>query len=65
MKDLIISLFGEYSPVTYTVTNSDGTTSDVIASGLAGVDWQWVLGALVFLIAFYSLFRIIGLIFKR
>lgn len=72
MKDLILTLFGTYDPVmtqeAVAVTSVDGVTVieyvDVVASGFAGVDWPWVIGAFAFLLCLYSFFRIIGMIFK-
>ena len=71
MKALIESIFGSYTPVmtqeviSYTV---DGETLfehvDVVASGVAGVDWPWVMGVLLFAIVLRSLFRILGVFFK-
>lgn len=71
MKDLIVSLFGEYTPVMTSVTMTadiEGTLStrvvDVVASGAAGVDWPWVMGVLLFAIVLWSLFRILGVFFR-
>lgn len=72
MKDLIISLFGEYSPVMTqaytTIQDADlGTitqTYDVVASGMAGVDWPWLMGVVLFALVLWSLFRLLGVFFK-
>lgn len=71
MKDLIISIFGEYQPVTTQVLSPytvDGVTEyeilDVVASGAAGVDWAWIAGVVLFGIVLYSLFRLLGVFFK-
>lgn len=72
MKEMIVSLFGQYTPVTYSeyfyYTAADGTVlqdyNAVVASGLAGVDWPWIMGVLLFAIVLYSLFRILGVFFK-
>lgn len=72
MKDMIVSLFGSYTPVTYTeyiyYTAADGSVvqdfNEIVASGLAGVDWPWVMGVFLFAIVLYSLFRILGVFFK-
>ena len=72
MKSMITDLFGRYTPVTYTdyifVTAADGTVMseeiERVASGLAGVDWPWLMGVLLFAIVLYSLFRILGVFFK-
>ena len=71
MKDLIIRLFGEYVPVTYEVTvplSSDGSvieTYSAVASGLAGVDWEWLAGVLLFAIVLYCFLRIVGVFLKN
>ena len=72
MKDLIISLFGEYQPVTYlqyfTYTTAEGEVlldwNEVVAHGLAGVDWPWIAGVFLFGIVLYSFFRLLGVLFK-
>lgn len=61
MKDLIISLFGSYEPVVY--QNLDGV--DVVASGMAGVDWVFLSGVVLFGITLYCVFRAIGGVFKK
>lgn len=55
----IQNIFGEYEPIINTVTLADGTEK-VIQS----VDLGYCAGVLVFLVAFYCMFRIIGSIFK-
>ncbi len=45
-------LLGEYSPV----VDSTG----VIPAGFAGVDWPYLVRALVFVVVIYSLLRVIG-----
>lgn len=74
MKDLILSIFGEYEAVTYTVTNGvyNPALDDVeqiqysaVASGFAGVDWPFVLGVLVFIVALYCVLRIVGAVISR
>ena len=47
MSEVMISLFGVYTPV-------DGCA-----------DWQYIGGVLLFAICLYSLFRLLGGIFKR
>lgn len=61
MRDAVIAVFGEYKPVTYTM--ADGMT--VVPEGMAGVDWSYVGGILIFAIAFYSFFRFLGGVFKK
>lgn len=72
MKDMIYGLFGSYEPVTYLeffqTTAEDGSVAwdsyEVVASGLAGVDWPWVMGVVLFAIVLYSFFRLLGVILK-
>lgn len=54
------SVFGTYTPITY----NDGSI-DIIPSGMAGVDWQYLAGVIVFCVFIYSLFRFLGGIFRR
>lgn len=60
MRDIILNIFGSYSPVTYEL---DGV--EVVADGLAGVDWPYVLGVVLFGIVLYSVLRIIGVFLKK
>lgn len=53
------SIFGEYQPIITTIDLADGTQKIV-----QSVDIGYIAGVVVFCIAFYSLFRIIGSIFK-
>lgn len=72
MKDLIERLFGEYVPImtqeAVTVT-IDGVPSveyiDVIAPGVAGVDWMWISGVVLFGIVLFCALRIVGVLIKR
>lgn len=67
--NIINSIIGTYTPVTYEVTTelSDGTLSsyDAVASGMAGVDWPWVISAAIYALFIYCIFRLIGGIFRR
>ena len=72
MKDLIISIFGEYEPITYQLTSLAGSaddvyevTNDVIPNGFAGCDWTFILGVVAFLIVLYCILRIIGGVISR
>ena len=71
MRDLIVSIFGTYTPPTYAVTDYvdiDGTltavTTNIVPAGCAGVDWVYIAGVVLFAICLYSVFRIIGSVFK-
>lgn len=48
----IENLLGVYTPVV--------DSSGVIPSGFSGVDWPYMVRALIFVIVIYSVFRIIG-----
>lgn len=52
IRNFLATICGVYTPV----VASDGS----IPSGLAGVDWPYVLTALLVIITIYSIFRIIG-----
>lgn len=77
MKELIISIFGVYEPVTYeaisyyTAYSSEGeatleeVTNTVIPAGLAGCDWTYILGVVAFLVVLYCILRIIGGVISR
>lgn len=57
MKNLLIPLLGEYE-LQYTV---DGK----LVGGLAGLDYAWLFGALIFVVIIYSLFRLVGVLFGK
>lgn len=74
MKDLLASIFGTYTPVTYqyewsqwdTVTEQYLTMrATKVADGMAGVDWPYVLGVLIFIVSLYCVLRIIGAVINR
>lgn len=64
MRELIESLFGTYTPPTYTETVGE-LTQEVIPSGAAGVDWPYVLGVLAFLLVLYCILRIFGAVISK
>ena len=68
LLDAVYALFGEYTPRTYTVTTylDDGTAiqSTEIVPGLAGLDYDWIAGVSVFVLALYCIFRMIGGMFR-
>lgn len=57
MKDVIVSLFGEYQ-LTY-------TPEGALVGGLAGLDYAYIFGVLAFLIVLYSFFRLLGVLFQK
>lgn len=52
MKQLLTNLFGIYTPVT--------DQSGNVVSGMAGVDWPYVLGVCIFIVFLYCCLRIVG-----
>lgn len=61
MLELITSIFGVYTPVTYEVYNAATETYEtVVAQGFAGVDWPYILAVGGFFLVLYSIMRIIG-----
>ena len=69
LSDLATRVFGAYTPRTQTVTVylSDGSTVDSVepVPGVAGMDWYWISGVAVFLVVLISMFRLLGVVFKR
>lgn len=67
MKDLVISIFGSYEPIMTTEVHMVGDTLEevqVVASGMAGVDWSWLAGVILFAIVLYSFFRLVGVLLR-
>lgn len=69
MKALIISLFGAYSAPSDTIIeyvwnpaleDFEIVTNFITPSGLAGLDWPWIIGVSLFGLTLYSVLRIIG-----
>lgn len=69
MSGIVSAIFGTYSPKTQTVSQTleNGTvvTSQEIIPGVAGMDWHWIAGVLLFSIVLWSFFRFLGVIFKH
>ena len=72
LKALIVSIFGEYTPVmtqTLVTETVDGVTTtslvDVVASGAAGVDYAWLAGVALFGLLLYCVMRIFGSILTK
>lgn len=61
MRSIIVELFGSYEPVVY--QDVDGI--DIVASGMAGVDWTYLSGVVLFGITLYCVFRLIGGFLKK
>lgn len=71
LKALIISIFGEYTPVTTTSVVSETVGSEVnqylvetVASGSAGVDYEWIAGVALFGILLFCLMKLLGGVVK-
>lgn len=68
MADVIVSVFGEYHPKTQTVTeiSSDGTVVSYTeyVPGLAGLDYHWISGVLLFAIVVIGIFKLLGGLFR-
>ena len=66
MKYVVRSIFGDYTPVTESVTTylADGSavTSTQVVAGVAGVDWPFICGVALFSILLYSFLRLLGVI---
>ena len=69
MISFLASILGTYSPITYSVTEMcynpalediEEITYDVVPAGLAGVDWLYVLGGLLFIVVVWSVFKLLG-----
>lgn len=64
----LVAIFGEYTPLTQTVTTyfADGTSvqSEEVVPGLAGLDWAWIAAVVLFCIAIFCIFRMIGGVVK-
>lgn len=64
LADTIRSLFGSYTPRTQTVTTYyDGqpiSTEQQIIPGLAGLDYEWIAGVVLFGLIVFCLFRLLG-----
>lgn len=54
MKTAVVNLLGEYE-LQYTQDNK-------LVGGLAGLDYEWLIGALIVVIFLYSLLRLVGVI---
>ncbi len=67
MKDLILTLFGAYEPVMTVeshVVADVVETVEIVAPGVAGVDWPWLAGVALFAVVLYSFFRLVGVLLR-
>ena len=61
MLQSFIDFIGSYTPVMTNVYDDSGQlVGQVVASGAAGVDWQWVASATFAILIIWSLIRIVG-----
>lgn len=67
--DAIINLLGPYVPITYQEIKfaPDGSqvTYDVIAGGFAGINYPWIVSAIVFLGMLYLTYKILYLFIPK
>lgn len=69
MADVVVSVLGEYRRKTQTVTEMDSegnvlAVSTEIVPGLAGLDYEWIAGAVLFALFLFSLMKLIGGLLK-
>lgn len=69
MKNLIIDLFGEYTPYVFEGTEdiytTDGALIGTNVTSIVHPDFEWIAGVLGFFLCFYCVLRIIGSFFNR
>lgn len=58
MKDVVLSIFGAYAPL----MQPDGST---YVLGVAGVDWVWIAGIILFSVVLFSFFKLVGVLLKK
>lgn len=67
LAGVVSSIFGAYTPRTYTTTtyiDGQAVTATEIVPGVAGLDWPWLCGAALFGIMLFCLFKLLGGIWK-
>lgn len=67
LAGVVSSIFGVYTPRTYTTTtyiDGQAVTATEIVPGVAGLDWPWLCGATLFGIMLFCLFKLLGGIWK-
>ena len=58
LRDIVFNLLGQYTPVTF----FDPNTGELVA---VSPDVEYIVSAILFIIAFYSFFMIIGLLCSK
>ena len=67
LAGVVSSIFGVYTPRTYTTTtyiDGQSVTATEIVPGVAGLDWPWLCGAALFGIMLFCLFKLLGGIWR-
>ena len=64
MKDILLAIFGAYTPLTAPTLTATGEIVDAVIPGLAGVDWPYLAGVVLFAIVLYCFFRLVGVLLK-
>lgn len=59
MIEWLTEIIGEYTPNVYTV----GEDVEIIASGMAGVDWTWIMSAILLVVGVFCAFKLVGVFF--
>ena len=66
ITQLMTDLFGVYTPVMQDVYNEAGEyVGQVVASGMAGVDWVYVGSVVLFGACLLSVFKLLGVLLKN
>lgn len=61
IRDFLISILGEYSPVSYEVYDvASDTVTRVIPAGVAGVDWLYVGTLALLVIVIFCVLKCLG-----
>lgn len=57
MREIIVSIFGQYTPQVDPV-------SGAAVLGVAGCDWEWLAGVLLFAIVLFCFMKLLGCFLK-
>lgn len=65
MADVVVQVLGEYQPKMQTVQELDSAgnviaTSTEYVPGLAGLDYHWITGAVLFIVFLLGIFKLLG-----